>query len=313
MVLHAIGLDAIVPARAPTLSSIAVVMATCQGERFVAAQLASLANQTRRPDRLLVSDDGSTDATPALVEAFAAIAPFPVTLHRNQARLGSTGNFIAATRRTDAEIILFADQDDIWLPGKIAAVAAALETGPDLLVGHDIALIDADGQTLVPSYFRRLAADRLPASLCIKGCSLAFRRDLVARWGWPAPQPGASHDLWIASLAMAAGRRGVLDRVLVEHRLHGANASGWFVRRQRLHPARRALRDLTPFRAWAERDVFLECYYPLANPLGPDAVAAAVARHPAMADARALARFARSASFHRGFARFFPGARHRTV
>jgi glycosyltransferase involved in cell wall biosynthesis len=261
----------------------------------------------------VVSDDCSTDATPSLVEAFAANAPFPVAIHRNQRRLGYTCNFISATRRTDADIILFADQDDIWLPGKVAAVGEALETGRDLVIGHDIALIDAEGQMLVPSYFRRLDTDRLPASLCIKGCSLAFRRELISSWGWPGPRSGASHDLWIASLAMAAGRRGVLDRVLVEHRLHGANASGWFVRPERLHAARRALRELTPFRGWAERDVFLECYYPLGRPLRPDAVAAEVARRPAMADARASARFGRAARFHRGFVRYFPGASHRQV
>jgi hypothetical protein len=112
---------------------------------------------------------------------------------------------------------------------------------------------------------------------------------------------------------MAAGRRGVLDRVLVQHRLHGANASGWFVRRDRLHAARRALRRLTPFRTWAERDVFLECYYPLARPLRPEAVAAEIARAPAVADARALAQFRRAARFHGNFLRYFPGARDRQV
>jgi glycosyltransferase involved in cell wall biosynthesis len=248
-----------------------------------------------------------------LLEAFAAVAPFPVSIHRNPDRLGYAGNFIAATRRTDADIILFADQDDIWLPGKIAAASAALESGRDFVVGHDIALIDANGEMLVPSYFRQLAAEGLPASLCIKGCSLSFRSEMVSVWGWPDPQSGASHDLWIASLSMAAGRRGVLDQVLVQHRLHGANASGWLVRRDRLHGTRRVLRDLAPFRGWAERDVFMECYYPLARKLRPAAVAAAVAQRPGMADADALARFGRAARFHHGFLRYFPGARHRQV
>jgi len=294
-------------------SNIAVVMASCEGERFIAAQLASLASQTRRPDLLVVSDDGSTDGTVALVEAFAAVAPFPVVLHRNQNRLGYAENFIAAARRADAGIILFADQDDIWLPGKVAAMGAALESGHDLAVGHDIALIDEAGQMLLPSYFRRLEEDGLQASFCIKGCSLGFRRELIAKLEWPGAQTGATHDLWIVSLAMAAGRRGVLDQVLVEHRLHGANASGWFVRRENLHAARRALRRLTPFRGWAERDVFLECYYPHARLLRPDAAAAALAGAPALADARALARFRRAAGFHRGFLRFYPGARDHQV
>jgi hypothetical protein len=294
-------------------SNIAVVMATCEGERFITPQLASLARQTRRPDLLLVSDDCSTDGTAALVEAFAASAPFPVLLHRNQTRLGYAENFIAAMLRSDADIVLFADQDDIWRAGKVAAMAAALETGRELVIGHDIALIDAEGQMLLPSYFRHLAAERLPASLCIKGCSLGFRRELIAGRRWPGRQSGASHDLWIASLAMAAGRRGVLDKVLVEHRLHGANASGWFVRRERLHAARQALRWLSPFSGWAERDVFLECYYPQARQLRPEAVAAELARSPSIAAAGALAAFRRAADFHRGFLRFYPGARDRRV
>jgi glycosyltransferase involved in cell wall biosynthesis len=292
-------------------AGIAVVMATWQGERFIAAQLASLAAQTRPPDRLVVADDGSADGTVAVVLAFAAAAPFPVVIHRNERRLGYAANFIAAVGRTDAAIILFADQDDIWLPGKIAAMGAALGSGRDLVIGHDIALIDADGQVLVPSYFRQLAADGLPASLCIKGCALGFRRELVARLGWPALGSGVPHDLWIATLGMAAGRRGVLDRVLVEHRLHGANASGWFVRRDRLRAARRALRAVTPFRGWAERDVFLECYYPAGRMLRPEAVAAAVARCPALADADAMARFGRAARIHGAFLRYFPGDREK--
>ncbi len=69
----------------------------------------------------------------------------------------------------------------------------------------------------------------------------------------------------------------------------------------------------TWFRGWAERDVFMECYYPLARKLRPAAVAAAVAQRPGMADADALARFGRAARFHHGFLRYFPGARHRQV
>ena len=212
-------------------SSIAVVMATCQGERFIAAQLASLANQTRRPDRLVVSDDCSTDATPSLVEAFAVNAPFPVAIHRNQRRLGYTCNFISATRRTDADIILFADQDDIWLPGKVAAVGEALETGRDLVIGHDIALIDAEGQMLVPSDFRRWTTSS-PAGV-------ALHQGLLAR-----VSARVNFELGMARAAIRRLPR-PLDReprdggrparragpgVLVEHRLHGANASGWFVR-----------------------------------------------------------------------------------
>ncbi len=160
-------------------------MATYQGERFLRPQLESLAAQTRRPDSLIISDDGSTDATLAVAEAFAASAPFPVTIRRNAARLGYAGNFIAAVRRAEGGLVFLADQDDVWHPDKLAVVGAALETGRDLVIGHDISLIDAAGGVILPSYFAQLRADGLPASLCIKGCSLGFRRELVATWGLP--------------------------------------------------------------------------------------------------------------------------------
>jgi glycosyltransferase involved in cell wall biosynthesis len=292
-------------------SRITVVMATYQGERFIADQLASLAAQTRKPDSLLISDDGSTDATLAVAESFAMSAPFRVAIQRNPARLGYAWNFIAAARRADGDIVCFADQDDVWHPEKLAAMGAALEDGRDLAVGHDIGLVDAGGGAILPSYFARLRADGLPASLCIKGCSLGFRRELVAAWGWPEPDSGISHDLWIASLALAAGRRGVLDRVLVSHRLHGANASGWFVRREDLHLARRVLRGLAPRRRWTELDAFLECYFPLDRVGGPVEIAQRIAHRPALGDAAALARFRRAAAIHRLFIRHYPGMRDR--
>lgn len=294
-------------------SQIAVVMATHQGERFIAAQLESLAAQTRRPDSLFISDDCSTDATLPIAQAFAMSAPFPVTVQQNAARLGYAGNFIAAARQAGGDIVFFADQDDLWHPDKLAVVAAALAGGRDLAIGHDVRLVDATGGAILPSYFARLRADGLPPSLCIKGCSLAFRRDLVAAWGWPAPESGISHDLWIAAVALAAGRRGVLPQVLVDHRIHGANASGWFVRRGNMHPVRRLLRDAAPFRRWAEIDAFLECYFPLDRLGGPAAIADRIAACPAAADAAACAHFRRAAALHRLFVRHYPGARDRRV
>jgi len=284
-------------------------MATYQGERFIADQLASLAAQTRLPDSLFIADDCSTDATLSVAQSFAMSASFPVAVQRNAARLGYAGNFIAAARQADGDIVCFADQDDVWHPEKLAAVGAALEGGRDLVVGHDIRLVDAAGEAILPSYFARLRADGLPASLCIKGCSLAYRRELVDAWGWPEPESGISHDLWIAALALAAGRRGVLPRALVSHRLHDANASGWFVRRENMHPVRRVLRDLAPFRRWTEIDAFLECYFPRDRLCGPSAVADRIALCPAPGDVAPLARFRRAAAFHRMFVRHYPGAR----
>ena len=70
-----------------------VAMCTYNGAEFVAAQLDSIAAQTRLPDELIVCDDGSTDATIECVREFARNAPFPHRLVENEENLGSTNNF----------------------------------------------------------------------------------------------------------------------------------------------------------------------------------------------------------------------------
>ena len=69
---------------------ISVAMCTYNGSKFLAEQLSSIREQTKLPHELVICDDGSTDATPRIVHAFALDAPFPVRFFRNQATLGST-------------------------------------------------------------------------------------------------------------------------------------------------------------------------------------------------------------------------------
>src|SRR3954470_19039846 len=83
-----------------------VAMCTYNGARFLGAQLASVAAQTRPPDELVVCDDRSTDETADIVRAFASRAPFPVRLHVNEENLGSTKNFERALSFCEGEVIV---------------------------------------------------------------------------------------------------------------------------------------------------------------------------------------------------------------
>ena len=57
------------------MTRITILMASYNGAAHIGAQLESLAAQSHRDWRLIVSDDGSSDATCAIVEAFAARLP----------------------------------------------------------------------------------------------------------------------------------------------------------------------------------------------------------------------------------------------
>ena len=130
--------------------TIAILLASYQGARFIGTQLDSLAAQEFPHWRLVVSDDGSTDATPDLVRAFAARhADREVTLIPGP-RQGATSNFLhLLAHLRDGEAMAFCDQDDLWLPHRLATGVATL-TADGLPhhadAGADVAIHDPSGR-----------------------------------------------------------------------------------------------------------------------------------------------------------------------
>ena len=72
---------------------VSVALCTCNGGRFLAEQLQSIASQTRLPQELVICDDASTDDTVSMIQGFSRTAPFPVKLFQNAERLGPAKNF----------------------------------------------------------------------------------------------------------------------------------------------------------------------------------------------------------------------------
>src|SRR6186997_149500 len=109
---------------------VSIAMCTCNGERFLAEQLDSILAQSRPPDEIVICDDASTDGTWALLTTFAPKAPCPVTLRRNDTRLGVIGNFSQAMTLATGDAIALADQDDVWHPMKLEKLEGALRANP---------------------------------------------------------------------------------------------------------------------------------------------------------------------------------------
>ena len=215
-------------------------MATYDGAAWLEEQLASIAAQSRPPDELIVVDDASSDDTVERIEAFAAGARFPVTLERNAENLGSTPTFERALTLCTGGIVFFADQDDVWHPEKIDTLAEALETNAGVgavfsngrvvdaalqPLGHSLweALwFDAREQTLVR---KGRAAEVFARHVVAAGTTLAFRsehRELVL----PFPALRDCHDSWVAFLLAAVSQVRIVDRELIDYRVHGGNQFG---------------------------------------------------------------------------------------
>jgi glycosyltransferase involved in cell wall biosynthesis len=217
--------------------SLSVALASYNGERYIGEQLESIARQTRLPDELIVSDDASTDSTPALVRDFAQRAPFPVRFLQHE-RLGSTRNFEQAIGVCKGDIIFLCDQDDVWYPDKIEVIEAAFINRPEAgAVFTDADVVDENLRPLGSRLWRffrfrsreqaQLAAgDALGVLLrhpVATGATMAFRssfRDFLL------PMPPTWHDAWIALLIGASSHLIALPTPLIAYRQHRDNQVG---------------------------------------------------------------------------------------
>jgi glycosyltransferase involved in cell wall biosynthesis len=217
------------------VNKISVALCTYNGAKFLPAQLASLASQTRLPDELVITDDLSTDDTRRIIENFAAVAPFAVRFFQNEKNLGSTKNFERAISFCDGDFIFLCDQDDVWLPEKIADLSAVLESGEEIgFVFSDAELVDENLNPLkaklwdyVFSPAERKAAQSgkwlevLLRRNVVTGATMAFRACFRQSFTpIPTHLPMLIHDGWIALVIAAQAEARFLPKPTIKYRQH---------------------------------------------------------------------------------------------
>lgn len=201
---------------------ISVCVATYNGTRYVLAQLQSILPQLAADDELIVSDDGSTDATREVVRCIGD----PRIVLIDGPCAGLVHNFEHALRQARGDAIFLCDQDDIWLPQKVQRMMHALDE-VDLVVS-DCRVVDDALNELHPSFFHlngsRSGLLRNLAKNGYLGCCMAMRRTVLDA-ALPFPENIAMHDWWIGLVAECTARVRFLDETLSLYRRHGGNAS----------------------------------------------------------------------------------------
>ncbi len=177
---------------------------------------------------MVASDDGSADGTRRILEEYGR--SHGLIYRVNDTNLGYPRNFERAASLCHGSYIAFADQDDVFLPHKIATLVG--EIGGYSLIYSDATLIDATGAELAPSYMRFAGFPMLTGkpfrelvfSCFIRGFQVLLSSDLL-RAAPPLPDL-VTHDDWFTILAAKHGGIKYLDQALVRYRQHGRNLTG---------------------------------------------------------------------------------------
>jgi glycosyltransferase involved in cell wall biosynthesis len=216
------------------IAEVAILMGTRNGARFLAAQLASIAAQSHAAWRLHVSDDGSEDATRAILAGFAAGPGAGRVALRDGPGRGFAANYLALAGDPEirADFYAFADQDDVWHPDRLArgvARLAALPPGVPALTGGRTRLVDAAGRPLgLSPEFRAPPGFGNALVQSIAGGNTMLFNAAAKRLFEAVPGVAVvAHDWWAYQLVSGAGGTVIYDpRPSVDYRQHGGNLIG---------------------------------------------------------------------------------------
>jgi len=206
---------------------ISVVIPVFNAAPYIAQAIDSVLSQTLPPDQILVVDDGSTDATPEIVQRYQ-----PRVQYLRQANQGPGAARNLGLRESKGDLLAFLDSDDLWLSDKLRLQKAALDADAslDLVFCHMSQFReDAPEQAVV-------IAGRSVQPSPLVSCLLA-RRTAFDRVGPLRTDLKAEFVEWYLRACEAELRMRTLDDLLVKRRLHSTNFSlvNQDVRREYVH------------------------------------------------------------------------------
>lgn len=223
------------------MSTVAVVMTTYNGEKYVEEQIKSILSSSYQDFALFIFDDGSKDSTISILERYKEDYPEKINIARNSMNYGVTMNFIQALTKMTADYIMFSDQDDVWLPNKIGVtlkrmkhMEAQFSKEKPIAVFTDARVVDQNLSTMHPSFFGSGHLDPRKTDLAhllmenkLIGCTVmvnaALRRKLQEN---RLPQHARYHDWWVALIAASFGKIGYVEEGTLLYRQHGNNMVG---------------------------------------------------------------------------------------
>ena len=221
---------------------ISVALCTYNGEVFLSRQLESILKQTVPVQEIVITDDNSTDNTPVIIREYQEQFPNIIHCKVNNPGLGIQRNFEKALSLCTGNIILLSDQDDIWLPNKVAVMTNHFESHPtvEALFTDGYIINDNDemtGGTLfsknnfdinVQQQWRRndIASKMVTSSNKITGATMAIRKELLLR-SFPFDLPSDLwHDFWLGLHAVFNNGLDWINEPLIKYRVHARQQVG---------------------------------------------------------------------------------------
>lgn len=219
------------------MPTVAVLMSTYNGGKYIREQLDSIFKQEDVNVVLYVRDDGSTDDTIKILERYRD--NHSVVIVQDGENVGPGESFMRLVYQyadvPDIEYYAFADQDDIWLEDKlkiaIESITAHKDNKPVLYTSNQYIYIDGENKGDRHKDIQRIDLISHMTRNTIAGCTFVFNKrlaQLVARADKPEQRiiKYRLHDSWIMLVAILCGKVVYDTTSHMLYRIHSENVVG---------------------------------------------------------------------------------------
>jgi len=243
--------------------NIDVLLLSYNGEAYIEEQIKSIQTQLRPQDRIIISDDGSTDSTLDLIHNIGKKSNVPIQLVAGPGK-GVIANFFSGIKYTSAEYVFLADQDDIWLPGKVDLFKEKMKlVNRPHLIFSDAYVWDSEKdqkisfwkkQRINPNLAKKLSSQAFRNS--VQGASMSINKALIEKL--KNHQFIMMHDWWCGLLACTFGDIDFINNPTLLYRQHANNQLGANNNRslsQRIEASRRIFKQIIGFQECFEKEL----------------------------------------------------------
>jgi glycosyltransferase involved in cell wall biosynthesis len=224
---------------------IAILLATYNGEKYLAAQIESILSQDYTDWVLYISDDCSTDGTIEIIDIYCSKYPEKIFCINKVKRFGNPrDNFFYLLIKVNADVFFLSDQDDVWAIDKISTFIRVYndisteEKQKPLLIHSNLEIVNADLKQISPSFFkyqninyRKNKINTLLVQNIVHGCAILINNELKSRLRLENLDEDNKkkiemHDWYFALIAAEFGTIKYINKTLVKYRQHQYNNVG---------------------------------------------------------------------------------------
>ena len=218
------------------MKKIFVLLSTYNGQNYLCEQIDSILSQENVKIHILIRDDGSTDDTPKILEKYERkYDNITVFEEKNIGCKSSFAQLMKYAQEPDVRVdyYAFADQDDIWLPNKLASAIEMLDKEDNInipvLYCSNLKVVDEKLNFVRFKYPEKdsfvTKGESLVCSMST-GCTMVFNRTALDMFLSKLPEDFIMHDLWMLHTCIFLGKVVYDKDAYILYRQHGENVIG---------------------------------------------------------------------------------------